>query len=185
MKVLVVYGSNFGQAETVVRRIAAALEGRGHAVAVHKGDAVPTGVAVADFDAVVVGASIVVGKYQGYIRDFVRRNLDALRARPAAFVSVNGANPESDPGWQAEARGYVDGFLQETGWEPRWTAAFAGALRYPRYGRVLRFVMRMISRQEGGPTDTSREFEFTDWDHVDRFAAELADALAEPTAPSA
>jgi len=45
--------------------------------------------------------------------------------------------------------------------------------------------MRMISRQEGGPTDTSREFEFTDWDHVDRFAAELADALAEPTAPSA
>lgn len=177
MKILAVYGSNFGQAEKVTRRIAAALEQRGHAVAVHKGDALPSGLALADFDAVVVAASIAVGKYQGYIRELVRRNLDVLHARPAAFVSVNGANPETDPAWRAEARGYVDGFLEETGWQPRWTATFSGALRYPRYGRVLRLVMRMISRHEGGPTDTSREFEFTDWDAVDRFAAELADGL--------
>lgn len=183
MKILAVYGSNFGQAEAVLRRIAATLEGWGNAVVVYKGDAVPAGVAVEDFDAVVIAASIAVGKYQAYMREFVQRNLAALRERPTAFVSVNGANPETDPEWQVEARGYVDAFLEETGWQPRWTATFSGALRFPRYGLVTRLVMKLISRQEGGPTDTSREFEFTDWDHVDRFAAELAEGLM-PNSPT-
>lgn len=125
----------------------------------------------------MIAASIAVGKYQAYIREFVKRHRDALGERTTAFLSVNGAALESDPGWQAEARGYVEAFQRETGWRPRWTATFSGALRYPRYGRILRLVMRLISRQQGGPTDTTWEFEFTDWDAVDRFAAELADGL--------
>lgn len=42
--------------------------------------------------------------------------------------------------------------------------------------------MRAISRSQGGPTDTSREYEFTDWDAVDRFGQALADGLAAPAA---
>lgn len=181
MKILAVYGSNFGQAEAVLRRVAGVLEARGHALSVFKGDAVPAGVAVEDFDAVVVAASIVIGRHQGYIRRFVRRNLAALGKRPTAFISVNGTAPESSPDWQAEAKGYVAAFLRDTGWAPRWTATFAGALRYPRYGLVTRWIMLSINRRRGGPTDTSREFEFTDWDAVDRFAEDLAAGLAAPT----
>lgn len=36
----------------------------------------------------------------------------------------------------------------------------------------------MISRRSGGPTDTSREYEFTDWEAVDRFGREVAEGLA-------
>lgn len=132
MHILAVYGSNHGQTEAVVRRVAAALEARGHAVRVLKGDAIPADVRVEAFDAVVVGASILVGRHQAYIVRFVQQNRDALRARPGAFISVNGANPESLPAWRAEADRYVAQFLERTGWTPRWTAAFSGALRYPR-----------------------------------------------------
>lgn len=177
MKILAVYGSNYGQAELVLRRVAGILEQHGHVVSVFKGDVVPTSIAVEDFDAVVVAGSIIVGRYQTYIRQFVRRHLAALRVRPTAFISVNGASPESVPQWQAAARRYVDQFVQETGWAPRWTATFSGALRYPRYGIVTRWIMKMISRLSGGPTDMSREYEFTDWNAVDRFATDLAAAL--------
>ena len=185
MKILAVYGSHFGQAEKVLRRIVAALEGAGHTVEVFKGDAVPSGTAVTDYEAVLVAASIQMGQYQGYMRDFARRNVAALSDRPSAFVSVNGSHPESEPEWQAEARGYVAQFVEQTGWQPRWTATFTGALRYKSYNPLLRWFMKRIVAKGGGPTDTSQDYEFTDWDHVDRFAAELVAALAGlPPAPA-
>jgi menaquinone-dependent protoporphyrinogen oxidase len=118
-----------------------------------------------------------MGHHQKYVRDFVRRHVGLMAARPSAFISVNGHSPESVPEWRAAARGYMEKFLEETGWTPRWTAAFSGALRYPRYGLLTRWIMKKISAQSGGPTDTSREYEFTDWEAVDRFAREVADAL--------
>jgi menaquinone-dependent protoporphyrinogen oxidase len=185
MRILAVYGSEYGQAETVVRRVAGVLEARGHSLQVHRADGVPAMVAVESFDAVLVGASIIMGHYQKYVREFVRGHLAELRARPTAFISVSGSSPESVPEWRSAARGYVTTFLKETGWAPRWTATFAGALRYPRYGLVTRWIMKKISARQGGPTDTTREYEFTDWAAVDRFAAELADALSVGPAAAA
>lgn len=178
MRILGVYGSEYGQAESVLRRIGAILERRGHEVLVFKGDAVPGGVAVEDFDAVLVSGSIIMGRYQTYIRDFVRDHVGALRMLPTAFVSVNGHSDESSEAWRAAARRYVGRFLTDTRWEPRWTATFSGALRYPRYGLVTRWIMKLISRSTGGPTDTSQEYEFTDWGAVERFANYLGDTLA-------
>jgi menaquinone-dependent protoporphyrinogen oxidase len=178
VKVLAVYGSEFGQAEAVLRRVVDGLTGRGHSVVIHRANAVPSEVDVGRFDMVLVAGSIIMGRYQRYVRDFVREHVAALNALPTAFVSVNGHSPETDPEWRAAARKYVAGFLELTSWAPRWTATFSGALRYPRYGIVTRWIMKKISARTGAPTDTTREFEFTDWAAVDRFAAELADAFA-------
>jgi menaquinone-dependent protoporphyrinogen oxidase len=174
MKVLAVYGSAYGQAAAVLRRIARALETHGHEVTVVKGDALPRGLDVEDFDAFVIAASIIMGRYQPYITRFARRYASLLNTRPSAFVSVNGHSPESAPEWQAAARQYVRRFLVSTTWKPQWTATFSGALRYTRYGLVTRLIMRMISRQTGGPTDTDRDYEFTDWNAVETFGEDLA-----------
>jgi menaquinone-dependent protoporphyrinogen oxidase len=185
MKILAVYGTEYGQAEKVLRRVASGLEARGHSLRIFRADAVADGVSVGDFDAVLVAASIIMGHYQTYVRDFVRQHRALLGNRPAAFISVSGSSPESVPEWRAAAAEYVAKFTKETGWTPRWTATFAGALRYPRYGFVTRWIMKKISARSGGPTDTSQEYEFTDWSAVDRFAAELADALAVGPAAAA
>ena len=178
MKILAVYGTEYGQAEAVVRRLATALGAAGHSVSILRADDVQNSTNVVDFDAVLVGASIIMGKYQRSVRDFVRRHRDVLNRLPSAFVSVSGASPESVPEWQAAARGYVAKFLEETSWSPRRTATFAGALRYTRYGIVTRWIMKRISAKSGGPTDTSRDYEFTDWAAVDRFGSEFARSLA-------
>ena len=177
MRILAVYGSDYGQAEAVLRRVAGVLASRGHDVTVFKGNAVPAGLAVEGFDGVVIAASVIMGRYQAYIREFVRRHAAALRARPGAFISVNGASPESNLAWRSAAQQYVAEFLKNTAWAPRWTATFSGALRYRRYGLVTRWIMKMISRRNGGPTDTTQDYEFTDWNAVDRFANDLAGAL--------
>jgi menaquinone-dependent protoporphyrinogen oxidase len=41
--------------------------------------------------------------------------------------------------------------------------------------------MKYISRRTGRPTDTSRDWEFTDWDAVTRMAREFAEAVEAPT----
>jgi menaquinone-dependent protoporphyrinogen oxidase len=53
----------------------------------------------------------------------------------------------------------------------------AGALAYSRYNVIVRFVMKRIARQAGGPMDASRDDELTDWAALDRF---VGDALASP-----
>lgn len=181
MKILAVYGSNYGQAGSVVERIARALETRGHSVTVFKGDALPADLAVEDFDAAVLAASIRMGKYQPYMLAFAQRHGAALKDRPTAFVSVNGTQEESVPDWREEAAGYVREFLDKTGLAPRWTATFAGKLQYRSYDLFTRWIMKRITRGRGGPLDTSRDYEYTDWAAVDRFADELASGLEADT----
>lgn len=176
MRILAIFGSDYGQAETVARRIAATLERHGHEVTVERGDRLPRGFAPDGYEGVLVVGSVHVGRYHAYLREFVARHAARLGRMPSAFVSISGALPESDPAWRAAAMGYVQRFLASTGWTPSRTAVFAGALRYPRYDVVTRFIMKLLSRRIGAPTDTLREFEFTDWAAVDRFAAELGAA---------
>jgi len=52
--------------------------------------------------------------------------------------------------------------------------SFAGALLYRRYNPVIRLLMRFIVGAAGGETDTSRDYEYTDWKAVERLAADLA-----------
>jgi menaquinone-dependent protoporphyrinogen IX oxidase len=41
-------------------------------------------------------------------------------------------------------------------------------------------MMQLISWREGGPTDTSRDYELTDWGEVDRLADEVTRMAAAP-----
>jgi len=127
--------------------------------------------------AVVVGASIRYGRHARVLEDWVRANLASITARPNAFFSVSlsagGPNPKPDV-----AEGYVAEFRRRTGWHPGRTAIFAGALRYTTYRPWIRWLMRFIVGRAGGETDTSRDYEYTDWDAIDRFARVLASSLS-------
>jgi menaquinone-dependent protoporphyrinogen oxidase len=172
-RVLVVYGSTYGQTDRVAHRIAAVLSSAGHVVDIHKADQLPDALWLATYDGFVVAASVLMGHHLEYVRDFVRRNATLLNEAPSAFVSVCGA-AGSDP---LQAQAYIDALLHETGWRPTVTHSFAGAVAYTRYGWWFRWYLKMISRRKGLPTDTSRDWDLTEWDAVDRFAEELAVTL--------
>ena len=176
-KILIVYGTAYGQTEHIMQRIGQKLTEAGHAVTLHRGDRLPALLPVEEFDGFLIAASILSGRHQRYIQDFVRRHEHLLSTAPSAFVSVSGSAASADLKVQDQAQRCVTDFLRKTGWHPRVTRIFGGAMAYTRYNWALRFVMRWISRRNGGPTDTSRDHEFTDWNAVDRFAHELADGV--------
>jgi len=177
---LIVYATNHGQTGKVVSRIADRLNEASHEATLWNADALPDHPALDHYDALVVAGSVRYGRYQRALGDFVRWNLASLNTMPAAFVSVCGALAGSWAEGRNEAEQYVERFCQETGWRPSVIRSFAGAVRYTEYGLFTRWIMKLISWRTGRPTDTSRDWEFTDWNAVDGFAAELAALVSAP-----
>lgn len=137
------------------------------------------------YDALIVGASIHMGKHQGYVRDFVRKNRAALERLPSAFFSVSLAFHDDTPEARKEVARYIQEFVQGTGWRPPKLGLFAGALLYTRYGFIKRWIMRKIARDKGSrDLDTSRNYIYTDWDSVKRFAEEFMETLVPEATPS-
>jgi menaquinone-dependent protoporphyrinogen oxidase len=169
--ILIVYGSVDGQGRRIAERIGEVVRRAGHTAEVRSYENATIGL-VAASDAVVVGGSIRYGHYPTGLERFARDNRDLIEDRVNGFysVSLSAGGPGAKP---ATAWGYVDEFIARTGWQPQRIASFAGALNYTRYNPLLRFVMRMIAGIAGGETDTSRDYEYTDWPAVERFAAEL------------
>ena len=70
---------------------------------------------------------------------------------------------------------------RRTGWQPALAVSLAGAMSYTRYNPLMRWMLRRMSRAEGGPTDTSRDHEMTDWSEVRGFADTFAALLPTPS----
>jgi menaquinone-dependent protoporphyrinogen oxidase len=176
-KVLILYATREGQTEKIARRIAETLDAEGHEARLVDADRM-TPPELTDFQAVVVGAPIHSGGYPRSIAHFVREHRQLLEKIPSAFVSVGLAVCSRTHDGQAQSRELVDKFLKSTGWHPERVELVAGALPYSKYNFLIRFIMRRISAKEGGDTDTSRDYEYTDWKAVDRFARELVQGAA-------
>ena len=128
-----------------------------------------------------VAASVHVGHHEREMIDFVTRHRAELERLGAVFLSVTlseaGAEDVRAPKERrtqaaADAQRMIDVFVEETGWRPAHALPVAGALAYSRYNFIVRFVMKRIARKNGAPTDTSCDYELTDWAALDRFVGE-------------
>ncbi|WP_148414434.1 flavodoxin domain-containing protein [Haloferax sp. KTX1] len=173
--ILVAYGSREGQTEKIADRIAAALAARGHDVRTESVADDAAGEALADADAVLVGSSIHMGAHSKPVYAFVREHREAIEARPNGFFQVSLSSALDGEDARAEVATYIDEFVEESGWNPERMAAFGGALRYSEYGFLTRMVMKRIAKGATGDTDASRDYEYTDWDEVESFAADFAE----------
>lgn len=180
-RILVCHASIDGQTERIARRIAATLSAGGHVVDVRSIHEPGLAGALQDADAVVIGGGIRFGRHARRLVEQVRDFGASIAARPNAFfsVSLSAGGPGAKP---ANARGYVEAFTRETGWQPRAVATFAGALQYTRYNALIRLLMKLVVGAAGGETDTTRDFEYTDWGAVEGFARDIARVLEPATA---
>jgi menaquinone-dependent protoporphyrinogen oxidase len=168
-KILIAYGTSEGQTAQIADHLAGVIRGRG--LAVETLDLKQSkDVSLAGYDAVIIGGSVHMGKHQADVVDFVRRNRVDLERLPSAFFSVSLAAS----GDLANAEAYVENFTQQTGWRPTKVGLFSGALLYRKYNFLKRYMMKRIVRDKPGmPTDTSRDYVYTDWDQVKRFRRRL------------
>ncbi len=177
-RILLLYATMEGQTRLIAERIARTLRERGNSVELLPADTTGQELNPAAYDAVMVGASIHYGHHPASLHKLIRKHRGVLASRPCAFfsVSLSAGGPRPKP---HAAQRYLDKFMRKTGWQPQLVASFAGALKYSVYGPIKRRVMIVFMTLGGGETDTSRDYEYTDWDAVDRFANTYAQNLKQ------
>ncbi|MFV0431874.1 MAG: menaquinone-dependent protoporphyrinogen IX dehydrogenase [Alphaproteobacteria bacterium] len=124
------------------------------------------------YDMVVIGASIRYGHYHKNLYAFIETHHEALNNMPSYFFGINLVARKMGKN-TPETNIYTKKLLQKIKWTPKKAAVFAGACSWSKYNfwqtKIIQFIMIMTK----GPTDTSTDIEFTDWDQVRSFAKSL------------
>ena len=177
---LVVYATTHGHTAKIAARLAEAMRGAGLDVDLREtwraADAEP-----GRYDLVVVAGSLHKEHHQKDLVAWVADRRDALAGIPSAFLSVSLSAAEDTPEAHAATQRCIDAFCEETGWTPTRSERIAGALQYREYDVFTRQLMRLLMKRMGHPTDASRDYDYTDWDGIDRIGRELA-AMTASTA---
>ena len=127
---------------------------------------------IKDYDTVVIGASIRYGKYREEIFEFIKENEELLNSKDNAFFSVNVVARKENKN-KPETNPYLIKFLNKISWQPKILDVFAGKIDYPKYKFLDKYAIKFIMWITKGPTDTSKVYEFTDWNRVKSFAEKL------------
>lgn len=171
-RLLVLYGTTDGHTRKIAMRIADMMRDSG--VSADVADAEHQDPNPAEYTGVVVAASLHAGGYQRSVVEWAARHASALANKTTAFVTVCLGILQHEASVQRELERLQDDFIRRTAWTPTQTKHVAGALLYRDYNWFKRLAMVRIVRKAGGDTDTSRNYEYTDWGDVDIFAREFA-----------
>lgn len=176
-RILVVYGTTEGHTEQIATAIGSTLTAGGFDVdIIQAGTLDPR---PADFDGVIVAASVHQGRYQKPVSQWVRAHVGELQTRPSAFISACLGVLQHDPKVNAELDAIIHRFVDSLGWQPTVIKSVAGALLYTKYNPLMRWMMKRIAAKAGGGTDTSRDYDYTDWADLAVFAGDFGRRVAE------
>lgn len=183
-KILVLCATREGHTPRIAARVADDLRRAG--LAVDRRSVADAPGAVTGYDGAVLLSPVHAGEHEPDLVAFADRHAAALSRIPTSFLSIGlfeavAEDAHASPGRReaaaAEVHAAIDRFVAEVGFRPRFVHALAGALPYPRVGRVRRAFLWWMARAIGLPDDFAREHVLTDWDAVDRHAGELAAAV--------
>ena len=171
--ILIMYSTTDGHTLEICEFLKRVIERNGHAVTLQSVDDASQP-APADYDKIVLGASIRYGKHSRRVYEYIEQNQQTLDSKPNAFFSVNvvARKPEKR---HADTNPYVKKFLKQISWQPKELAVFAGKLNYPIYRFWDRQIIRFIMWMTKGPTDPQTVIDYTDWVQVESFGQRVSD----------
>ncbi len=185
--ILIIYATREGQTRHIAEHMGSILNAQQYRCDLVDAAHIPPGFALTNYSAAIVSASLHLGRHEAEMKKFVERNRGELQQMPTLFFSVSlseagvedvdAALPKRTQA-QTDVQRTIERFIKETGWQPTHSKGVAGALTYSRYDFATRFVMKRVAKQWGMPTDTSRDYEFTDWEEVNRSVEELLEDIA-------
>ncbi len=177
---LVVYASTHGHTAKIAAHLAEAM--RRQSLAVDDLDvSEAAGTDPERYDVVVVAASLHKVHHQAAIVAWVSEHRRALEQRPSVFLSVSLSAADDTDDARMAVQSAIDDFRDETGWTPGRCEPIAGSLQYREYDVFTRQLMRLLMKRMGRPTDASHDYDYTDWDALDRLGVEIAGLTASAT----
>ena len=167
---LIIYSSTDGHTKTICERMIDFLKDKNITKLVSLNDA--KNLDLSEFNKIIIGASIRYGKHSKELYKFIELNRNILNEKESVFFSVNvvARKPEKNT---PDNNPYITKFLKISKWKPKKIGVFAGKVDYPNYNFFDKYIIKLIMLITGGPTDTSKSYEFTDWSKVENFAKEI------------
>lgn len=178
-KFLIVYGTKEGQTCKIAEHLKSHILKKGHQTDLSNADHFPPKFSFQDYSGILIGASIHAGSFSPAAKTFITSHKSTLDSIPSAFYSVSLSDAKAKLEDRAKLDPYLESFFKKTGWRPICVGRFGGALKYSKYGFLIKFVMTRIAKAEGQPTDTSKDYEFTEWDKVEQFGDEFVQKCLE------
>jgi menaquinone-dependent protoporphyrinogen oxidase len=175
-KVLILFASREGQTAKIARQIREHLAQEGIAVdLVNAKDTRATAqIALEQYNLLIFGVSMHAGGLARELVRFINRNAEEIKQQHRTLFLVLLSAATKDP--QLRARTLADAQQKV---QRQLNVSFdqiemiAGALTYSKYSMPVKWLMRRIAKEAGGDTDTSKDYEYTDWSQVARYAARL------------
>ena len=165
-KSIIIYSSVDGHTKEICEKIA------GHMIGDSDIFSVDDNPEIQNYEKIIIGASIRYGKYRTKLFDFIESNIEIINGKENAFFSVNVVARKTEKN-TPNTNPYVQKFLNSTTWIPNKVEVFAGKIDYPKYKFLDKYAIKFIMWITKGPTDTSKKYEFTDWDKVKNFAKNI------------
>ena len=162
-RIFIVFGTTEGHTRKIAEFVAKCVGDRGLDVTLVDSARVPEDLDLDPADGFVLAGSLHQTLHQRSLVGFVKEHLAQMQSKPSLFLSISLTAVIDDDEHQAAARKCIGKFIEETGWIPTEVHPVAGALKYTEYDFVKRMLMRMIAKAEGGATDTSQDYEYTNW----------------------
>jgi menaquinone-dependent protoporphyrinogen oxidase len=184
--IAVFYATREGHTHKIAERVADDLRKRGFEADV-KNLRDKDAIKLSDYAGAILAASVHAGTHEPEMVEFVKQHRAELESMPSAFLSVTlsevgaeraNATVEEHARFVADVQGMLNRFFEDTGWHPQRVKPVAGALLYTKYNFLIRFVMRRIAKKAGAETDTSRDYEYTDWVALDHFVEEVTQEIS-------
>jgi len=175
-RILVMYATREGQTGKVANRLAEHLVAAGATVeTLNAGDKPAVrGMQLESFDLLVFGGSMHAGGVESELVDFINSHRKQISRHRRSFflvlLSAATKNPDLRTKWLADACAKLVSQLEVDFDEIEMVA---GALRYSKYSAPMKWVMKRIADQAGEGTDTSKDYEYTDWQRVEDYARRL------------
>ena len=177
--ILILYGTTDGHTRKIAHVLAENLRAQFCSVDIVDAAGMLQRLSPEGYDGVIVAASVHIGDYQRTVANWGRPDAQMLNLLPTAFLSVCLAVLEPGTKARQETLRILRRFLDRCGWRPTITKMVAGALPYTRYGWLKRLMMKRIVAKGGGDTDTTRDYEYTDWNDLRTFSRDFAELTAQ------
>lgn len=132
-------------------------------------------ISLSDYDRIIIGASIRYGHFSKALYGFIHTHAEDLNQMDSYFFGVNLTARKAEKN-TPETNPYMIKFFNKILWKPKKAAVFAGAVKWSLYNFWQTKIIQLIMVITKGPTDTSVELEFTDWEKVKNFAEHIKKA---------
>jgi menaquinone-dependent protoporphyrinogen oxidase len=178
MRALVVYGTRYGTATGIAEEICRVLEDEGLKVDL-KDTRKLKNYDITPYNLVVIGSGIKMGKWTKSSLNFLKNNKKDLKDKKVAlFVTCGAAN---DPKTVAEGQEkYLDDIAEGYLINKPVATGLYGSFYDPsaKHGLLYKMTLKSIKKElEKQGKDTTKPFDYRNWDEIRNWARSLVDIL--------